>query len=252
MYNQQKFNKKFDCTEADSPIDLYKILKSSHDPLIGGMRCWVFMVTDASSVWVEIPNIPGYFEKVAEIGCFKEDEILVEFRDKNLPSPNSSPNGSPSKEQHRWRADFGSDSKLVNIGTGNTQHSWSDANTTWNATTVDLNEVINDKDPFTLVDVAEMEDPLLRRFPPTKSSGPAILCVSYSSFESFVKNEAKAGRNVTTLEIKWVVCKGGRKPTFSVSNYVWMKSVLKNSQALRNMFSITFLVRSCVRTSCRC
>jgi len=89
-------NKHFESTEAESPSDLYHLWKSDGDPPMDNLRCWVLLKTNVSSVWVDIVlDISAYFE------CIKmhfEGIISIEFREKNAPSPNISPESTQAKE----------------------------------------------------------------------------------------------------------------------------------------------------------
>jgi len=229
-FRGKKLNEDFDVTEADSPMDLYKMLKSNDDPPIEAIHCWVFMESNASTaVWADIPlSIPGYFEKVAELAYFREDGVLVEFRDKKSPAPKSSPNASPTKDSdvHTEAAQFlDLTTSFSSLGLTETLSSprslWSVlGGTPPKAKIVDFADLINANDPFTKEDIANVKDPLYLRFPDTKSSDPETICVSSSSFESFVRTEAKEGRNVTQLEMKAVTCKTGHNRDFILSKYV--------------------------------
>ena len=231
-------NKRFGPTEAETPCDLYDLWKSASDPPMEEVRCWVFLKTPTSSVWVEvILNVPNYFDSIK--GHLEEGEVLIEFRAKDAPSPNISPHSSPSK---------GSDidteetiqvteslstlglSSVVSTPTGGSGRSSP-------GISFDVSELVNDKDPFTMEDVAEIKNPLFLWFPKQQyTADQDVLCVDLDSFEQFVRAEADAGKNLIGLELHRIMCKGGRELNFVCTLQMWLLSILHNSREMRNSF----------------
>lgn len=207
----EMIGRSFSVVEAESPSDLYQTLGS--DVLINDVRCWVAVktATDDAIVWMEIfLNLPQYFEKVCG---YLEDEVYIVFKRKPCNSPSSSVG-------------------LVKVA----DEVSSVGDSLCNAAKVDVSDVMNDEDPFTLENVVMIEDPLLLHFPKKRSIDVETICVSLSSFERFVQSESDAGKNVINLEMKRVMCKGGRERSFVISKHVWLRSILKLPQKTRSSF----------------
>jgi hypothetical protein len=207
-------NKRFGATEAATPCDLYGLWKSASDPPMEEVRCWVLLKTTmyTSSVWVEvILDLPNYFDNMKG---YLEDKIMIEFQAKGTPLPNTtSPHPSPSKEiDINPEETVQVTESLSTLGLASTTVSTPTAGSGRPSPhgAFDISELVNDKDPFTMEDVAEIKDSLFLCFPKQQfTAGQDVLCVNLNSFEQFVRSEADAGKNLIGLELNWVMCKGG-------------------------------------------
>ena len=83
-------SKHFELTEAESPKDLYQLLKSKDDPPLKELRCWVLFQNpenDDFSIWLEVVFIvPDYFDSIKH---HFGNKITIRFQTKGQPSPNS-------------------------------------------------------------------------------------------------------------------------------------------------------------------
>lgn len=249
-------NKHFEPTEAESPVDVYRNWKSDDDPPLRNLRCWVqSKAPDSSTVWVEIVlPIPGFFKRIQSLFFEDGDEISVEFRIKGTPSPNSTPNPSPEK---------GNDSEADSCSTIETLQTFEvasfstmglDENTRSTPKggssgcsipsgekEVDSSLLVNDKDPFTMEDVEEIEDPIYMRFKKARRRNGDeehfdVLCMSLDSFERYLRVEGEKGKNLLDLELKRVMCKDGKERNFAITMQVWTRSILRLSRRMRNSF----------------
>ena len=248
QFSGKLLGKSFGPTEASTPHGLYEIWKSAEDPPIADVRCWVFSATDTASVWIEILlNLPNFFETIK--GYLEGGELLIEFRAKGASSPNASANNSPSKESGVETEDTVKVTEsLSTLGLSSvisTPTSGSGRSTPREA--INLSILLNDKDPFTMEHVREIEDPYLLQFLKNQMKiEKEILCVSLASFEQFVRSEADAGKNMVDLELNRIMCNDGRQRNFVCSVEVWLFSVLEHSQKMRNSFR-QFLKCSIIR-----
>jgi hypothetical protein len=86
--------------------------------------------------------------------------------------------------------------------------------------------------------VEDIDDPLLLRFPKGAVTGELDhLCVSFKSFDFFVRSAAEKGQNLLALTLDRVMCKSGRERNFVLSMEVWVLFILEeHSQEMRNKF----------------
>lgn len=221
----------FSVKEADSPVELFRML-ADEDKNRSDCRGWVLVKSARQPYWLEIMLDDSTMFRIVfgndQLVLDRDGNISVEFRRK----PCNSPNTSPPKEE--FTADTVLDSRYEEEGSlaAATQSLSTIRTLSSDEKTHSDIACRNSVDPFTRCSFADIETPLVLRFPSNDSIGVDAIFVDQESFEEYVQRSEKEGKNFDQLLLSNVELNDGTIQDLHLTWEIWVGSVLPSSKQL--------------------
>ena len=224
----------FSVKEADSPVELFRILADEAEDR-SNCRGWVLVKSARQPYWLEIMLDDSTMFHIVfgndQLVLDRDGHISVEFRRK----PCNSPNTSPSKEEFTAGTVLDSRSEEGSLVAATQSLSTIRTLSSDEKTHSDI-AYRNSVDPFTRCSFAEIETPLVLRFPPNDSTGVDAIFVDQESFEEYVQRSEKEGKSFDQLRLSNVELKDGTIQDLNLTWEIWVGSVLPSSKQLRGSY----------------
>lgn len=232
----------FGVKDADSPVELFRMLANDED--CSNCRGWVLVKSTRQPYWLEVVLYDSTMFHIVfgndQLVLDRDGHISVEFRRK----PCNSPNTPPSKEEST--AD--STALLDSSSRYEEERSLVAATHSLSIRTLSSDEKThsdniafrNSVDPFTRCSFAEIETPLVLRFPSNSVDdsidGVDAIFVDRGSFEDYVLRSEKEGKSFDQLRLSKVELHDGMVQDLSLTWEIWVGSVLPFSKQLRGSY----------------
>lgn len=229
----------FSVKEVDSPVELFRML-ADEDEDRSDCRGWVLVKSARQPYWLEVMLDDSTMFHIVfgndQLVLDRDGYISVEFRRKPCNSPNTSPSkeGSTADTALDSSSRYEEDRSLVAA-----THSLSTIRTLSSDEKTHSDITFrNSVDPFTRRSFAEIETPLVLRFPSNSldSIGVDAIFVDQGSFEDYVQRSEKEGKSFDHLRLSNVELDDGTVQDLNLTWEIWVGSVLPFSKLLRGSY----------------